>query len=205
LLLTTPSLGSWDRSVGDRCGDELPRPWSDRRDRRVRVREALAQLDAAGGADFESVMAERAVREAELGRSLPGRKPRPGGRTGKNKHANVTDPDSRMLRSGKRFVHGYNVQTAVTGEHVVVAEVCNAANDTTQLKPRRRTWPTPATGAPTTPPSTPRAWLLIATTPATSGQITVGDPRLAIRSNVLHRLDAGQTTIRAAAAQIGVS
>ena len=46
---------------------------------------------------------------------------------------------------------------------------------------------------------------MIATTPATNGDIEVDDPRLAIRSDVLQRLDLGQITTKAAAAQIGVS
>jgi hypothetical protein len=47
--------------------------------------------------------------------------------------------------------------------------------------------------------------VLIATTPATNGDIKVGDPRLALRSQILPQLDAGQITTKAAAAQIGVS
>ncbi len=211
-----------DAELGDRRGDELPGQWSDRRDRRARVRQALGQLEAAGGADFESLMAERAVKEAELGRALPGRKPTPTGRTGKRKHANVTDPDSRMLRSGQRFVQGYNAQAAVTGEQVIIAaQVSNAANDTTQLAPVLAAaqanltdaghvggigsvladagyWSTDNATLDTT------AQILIATTPATNGDIEVGDPRLAIRSHILQQLDAGHITTKAAAALIGV-
>jgi transposase len=212
-----------DEQLGDRRGDELPQRWSDRCGRRARVREALGQLEAAGAADYESLLAERAAKEAELGRALPGRKPSPTGRAGKRKHANVTDPDSRMLRSGQRFVQGYNAQAAVTGEQVIVAaQVSNAANDTTMLAPVLAAaqdnllaaghvvgigsvvadagyW---STGNATIATS---ARVLIATTPATNGDIKVGDPRLALRSQVLPQLDAGQITTKAAAAQIGVS
>lgn len=212
-----------DLQLGESRGDELPVAWSDRRDRRSRLREALAQLDAAGAADFESLLAERAAKEAELGRPLPGRKPSPTGRTGKRKHANVTDPDSRMLRSGQRFVQGYNAQAAVTGDQVILAaEVSNAANDTTQLAPVLAAaqtnlaeaghpggigtvvadagyWSTDNATIDTS------AQVLIATTPATKGEIEVGDPRLAIRSQVLKSLDLGQTSTRAAAERMGVS
>jgi transposase len=212
-----------DLKLGESRGDELPAAWSDRRDRRCRLREALAQLDAAGAADFEALMAQRVAKEAELGRPLPGRKPTPTGRTGKRKHANVTDPDSRMLRSGQRFVQGYNAQAAVTGDQVILAaEVSNAANDTTQLAPLLTAaqtnlaeaehpgvigtvvadagyWSTDNATIDTT------AQVLIATTPATKGDIEVGDPRLAIRSQVLQSLDLGQTTTRAAAERMGVS
>jgi len=212
-----------DDELGERRGDELPGPWADRRDRRSRVRQALAQLDAAGAADYASLLAERAAKEAGLGRRLRGRKPTPTGRAGKTKHANVTDPDSRMLRSGQRFVQGYNAQAAVTGEQVIVAaQVSNAANDTTQLAPVLAAAQTNLAGAGhlggigtvvadagywstdnATLQST--AQVLIATTPATKGDIQVGDPRLAIRSHVLHDLDDGQITTKAAADQIGVS
>ncbi len=215
--------GAEDLGLGERRGDELPGDWSDRRDRRSRVREALAQLDAAGAADFESLLDQRAAKEAELGRALPGRKPTPTGRTGKRRHANVTDPDSRMLRSGQRFVQGYNAQAAVTGEQVIVAaEVSNAANDTTQLAPVLAAaeanlaeaghpaaigtvvadagyWSTDNATI-----DTP-ARVLIATTPATKGDIEVGDPRLAIRAEVLRSLDLGHISTKTAAERMGVS
>lgn len=105
-----------DERFGARRGDELPEEWTDRRDRRTRLREALRQLDAQGAADWESYLAQRAAKEAELGRKLSGRKPKPGGKKARDRHANVTDPDSRMLRSSQRFVQGYNAQAAVTGE-----------------------------------------------------------------------------------------
>lgn len=212
-----------DLQLGQSRGGELPGGWSDRRDRRSRLREALAQLDAAGAADFESLMAARAAKEAELGRPLPGRKPTPTGRTGKRKHANVTDPDSRMLRSGQRFVQGYNAQAAVTGDQVILAaEVSNAANDTTQLAPvlgAAQTnlaeaghpggigtvvadagyWSTDNATIATT------AQVLIATSPATKGDIEVGDPRLASRTQVLQQLDLMQISTKDAAQRMGVS
>jgi transposase len=212
-----------DVEFGDRRGDELPARWSDRRDRRSRLREALAQLDAAGAADFESLMAERAAREAQEGRRLRGRKPSPTGRAGKPRHANVTDPDSRMLRSGQRFVQGYNAQAAVTAEQVIVAaEVSNAANDTTQLAPVLAAaqanlaeaghgpqietvvadagyWSTDNATLDTT------AQVLIATTPATNGEIEVGDPRLAVRAEILQSWDNGQISAKTAAERMGVS
>jgi hypothetical protein len=165
----------------------------------ARVRQALEQLDAAGAADYDGVLAARAAREAALGRSLPGPKPSPTGRAGRPKHANVTDPDSRMLRSGQKFVQGYSAQAAVTGGQVIVAaQVSNAANDTTQLAPVLAEAQANLAAAGHEEPigtvvadagywSTDNATLdtpvqvLIATTPATKGDIAAGDPRLTIR------------------------
>jgi transposase len=212
-----------DAEHGDARGDELPAKWADRRDRRARVREALRQLDAEGSTDWDAYQRERAEREAELGRKLPGRKAKPGGRRTKRGHANVTDPDSRMLRSGQSFVQGYNAQAAVTGEQIVVAaEVTNAANDTTQFQPLLATASDNLTAAGCTGGvgavvadagywstgnalTDTDATILIATTPATNGSITSNDPRLKRRAKLLDRLDRGQLTIGDTAEQMGIS
>jgi transposase len=212
-----------DAAHGDRRGDELPAQWADRGDRRSRLREALAQLDAQGSADWEAYQAQRVQKEAAAGRRLPGRKATEGGRTAKRRHANVTDPQSRMLRSGQQFVQGYNAQAAVTGAQVVVAaEVTNAANDTTQFQPLLAATQTNlseagyhggvgavladagywSTGNALTETN---ATVLIATTPATNGSIVSGDPRLKLRTRVLRGLDRGEVSTRDAAQQLGIS
>lgn len=111
-----------DAELGEAPGGELPQRWADRRDRRARLREALRQLDDQGAADWESYQAERAAKEAALGRKLPGRKPRADSPKGKERQANVSDPDSRMLRARNRFVQGYNAQAAVSEDQVVVQQ-----------------------------------------------------------------------------------
>jgi transposase len=212
-----------DEQFGDQRGDELPGEWADRRDRRARVREALRQLDAQGAADWESYLAERAAKEAELGRKLSGRKPNPEGKKARDRHANVTDPDSRMLRSTQRFVQGYNAQAAVTGDQVVVAAaVTNAANDTTQLEPMLALsaanldaagyegsmgtvvadagyWSTDNATIDTA------AELLIATVAASNSATDSNDRRIAKRRAVLERLDRGELTITAAGREMGIS
>jgi transposase len=128
-----------DERFGESRGDELPPNWARRENRRARVREALRQLDEQGAADFESHLAERAAREQAAGHKLPGRKPVRGGKTGKERFANPTDPDSRMLRARNRFLQGYNAQAAVSTDQVIVAaEVTNAANDSTMFVPMVR-------------------------------------------------------------------
>ena len=48
----------------------------------------------------------------------------------RTRRINVTDPDSRTLKDGRRFIQGYNAQAAVTEDQIVVAaEVTTAARD----------------------------------------------------------------------------
>lgn len=212
-----------DEEFGDRRGDELPDKWAGRHDRRSRLREALRQLDAEGAADWESYMAERQAKEAEMGRRLPGRKPRKGSEhRGKTRQANTTDPDSRMLRARNRFLQGYNAQAAVSKDHIVVAaELTNAANDSTQLVPM-----VDATQKNLAQVEGPQVgsfiadagyWsaenlgrlndvdLLVAPMPATSGITDPNDPRRQQREAVIERFEAGELTITQAAKEMGVS
>ena len=50
--------------------------------------------------------------------------------------ANVTDLDSRIMKTKAGYVQGYNAQAVVTGEQIIVAaEVTQQANDVQQLHP----------------------------------------------------------------------
>lgn len=53
--------------------------------------------------------------------------------------ANTTDPDSRIMKTAKGWVQGYNAQAAVNGGQVVVScEVTQDANDVDQYQPMVR-------------------------------------------------------------------
>ncbi|MCA1700703.1 MAG: transposase, partial [Actinobacteria bacterium] len=53
---------------------------------------------------------------------------------------NVTDPDSRNLKTTRGWVQGYNAQAAVTAEQIVVAaEISTESLDTANLEPMVRT------------------------------------------------------------------
>jgi hypothetical protein len=212
-----------DTELGDRRGGELPERWAKRWDRRPRLAEALRQLEDQGASDWESYQGERAAKEAATGRRLSGPKPHPGSRRAKLRQVNTTDPESRMLRARNRFLQGYNAQAAVSEDQVIVAsELTNAANDSTMFEPlvTATTTNLAAAGRAETVEayaadagywSVPNALLnadpqiLIAPMPATQGITDPDDPRIAIRNEVLDRHEAGELTLKQAAAEMGVS
>lgn len=127
-----------DARYGSARGDEMPREWSRCSGRRERVREALRQLEADHAKkSVEADLARRVEEEASTGKKLHGRKPSPTARRRKKRRwANTTDPDSRLLKTEKGFVQGYNAQAAVTrGQLVVAAQVTNQSHDQDQFEP----------------------------------------------------------------------
>ena len=214
-----------DLEYGDRRGDELPERWADRRDRRARLREALRQLDADGPSDRESYRAARDAKEAELGHKLPGRRADPNSKwasPARTRKINVTDPDCRVIKDGRRYVQGYNAQAAVTTDQIVVAaEVTTAARDSVVFA--RMVDATDnnlaATGgepvaiyvADTGYWSIDNATLdidadvLITPMPMTGGITDPRDPRIARRREVIERLDRGEIHVKTAATELEVS
>jgi len=214
-----------DLEYGDRRGDELPEKWADRSDRRARLREALRQLDADGPSDTESYQAARKAREAELGHKLSGRRADPDSKWGspaRTRRINVTDPDSRTIKDGRRYVQGYNAQAAVTEDQVVVAaEVTTAARDSVVFATMvaatqhnlagHRVDPVETLVADTGYWSIDNATLdidaevLITPMPMTGGITDPDDPRITRRRGVIKRLDHDEITATQAAAEMGVS
>jgi transposase len=124
----------------DRRGDELPEGLQRREDRKKRLAECQAQIErekAERKAEQERKIAEREREEAETGKKKPGRKPKgPEEIQAKEPKANVTDPDSRILKTRTGYVQGYNAQAVATEEQIIVAaEVTQEANDVQQLHP----------------------------------------------------------------------
>jgi transposase len=109
------------------------------RSREQRLLLAAERLD-------EELSVERRANEAYEGYREQGRM-RDGRRFGRppNPHqppevpegkVNVTDPDSRPIPVGFGFVQGYNAQTAVNEQHIVLAaEITNNSTDFSQLAP----------------------------------------------------------------------
>lgn len=127
-----------DAEYGDARGGELPKEWAGGRDRRARIRAALEELESQKARDYEARMAERAKKEAELGRKLTGPQPKQdAARRSSPRRANTTDPHSRIIaQASKGVVQGYNAQAAATTSHVIVAaEATATSNDQPHFVP----------------------------------------------------------------------
>jgi transposase len=126
-----------DERFGEARGDELPAALSGP-GRRARIRALLDELEAdAVKRSYAAQLARRAEIEAATGRRLRGRQPKPDAQHRRpRRFANLTDPESRLLRAPVGFLQGYNAQAAVTVDQVIVAaEVTNDANDDAQFVP----------------------------------------------------------------------
>lgn len=127
-----------DTEHGEGRGGELPQEWAGGRDRRGRIRAALEELDSQKARDFEARMAERARKEAELGRRLSGPEPKEdSARRSRPRRANTTDPHSRIIaQASKGVLQGYNAQAAATVDQIVLAaEVTATTNDQPHFVP----------------------------------------------------------------------
>ena len=154
-----------DEQVGEARGDELPPELSTAQGRRGWLRDAKRRLDERRAEQARPIPASRPARLREAKRRLEqeldvecranaayeayrargvmkdgrrfGRPPdpyqppaRPAGKV------NVTDPDSRNVKTSRGWVQGYNAQAAVTAEQVVIAaEVTVDSPDFGHLEP----------------------------------------------------------------------
>lgn len=106
--------------------------------RRARLRALLDELEAeAAEKSYEAHLSRRAEQEAATGKPIRGRRPTPGSATHKSRRqANLTDPDSRLLKTKDGYLQGYNAQAvATTDQFVVAAEVTNIAMDAPAYAP----------------------------------------------------------------------
>ena len=126
----------------DRRGDELPSELRRRQDRLQRIQAARAALEAEAKAARQAEVAEH-----ERSKQVPPEDPPPpglpnhqvrhdaDGNPAEDAQRNFTDPDSRIMKSGKDFVQAYNAQVVVDeAEQVIVSTgVTNQAPDTQHL------------------------------------------------------------------------
>lgn len=130
-----------DKKFGaDEKDEPLPAELRTRVDRLSRLKECqerLAQENAALRAEQERKHAQREAEEADSGKKKPGRKPAaPEDVEKKDAKANATDPDSRIMKTQKGYVQGYNAQAAVTQDQIILAcPLTQEANDMKQMEP----------------------------------------------------------------------
>ena len=129
-----------DGRYGEQRGDELPEELRDPRSRWARLqacRERLAREAEEKRHAHQARLEERWVEEGVAGRKKRGRKPQaPSEEDLAARKANVTDPESRIMKTASGYVQGYNAQAAVTQEQIIVAaDVTEEANDVHQMHP----------------------------------------------------------------------
>ena len=129
-----------DGLYGDRRGDELPPELADAGSRKARLaacREKLAAKAAEAAAHQQQKIDARAAEEQATGKGKRGRKPKPADDSvDPDAVANVTDPDSEIMKTRRGWVQGYNGQAVVTADQIIVAaELTSEANDVRQLQP----------------------------------------------------------------------
>jgi transposase len=132
-----------DACYGDRRGDEPTPGWQAGPGRRDKIRRALDELAAQHDPVQARRDAEQAKRVAQgkprLGRRRlpadPSRRDRVETRKA-NRKVNLTDPQSRTMKTPRGYVQGFTAQAAaVEGQVIVAADVTNAQNDNRALKP----------------------------------------------------------------------
>jgi len=128
-----------DKLYGEgKRGDEAPEELRNRSSRLARLKECKERLDLEAvedAVDRAHTLAVRAAEEVVAGRVKRGRKPNVA-KPKREPKANVTDPDSRIMKTRNGYVQGYNAQAVATEDQVIVAaEVTQEANDVKQLSP----------------------------------------------------------------------
>jgi len=130
-----------DREHRTAGGDELPAELASPSGRLARLRQAKARLEADAAERqrrYQQRVADLAAAARARGKQPRSHvKPRPHDEApNPNAAANVTDPDSRFLRTRNGTVQGYNAQAVVTEHQIVVAaQLTQQANDVQQLHP----------------------------------------------------------------------
>ncbi len=124
----------------ERRGDEMPAALVNPKDRRSRLRackEKLARQAAEAAASQRAKVEAREADEKATGKRKRGRRPKPADEAvAPGVVANVTDPDSRICKTRRGWVQGYNAQVVVTADQIIIpADVTTDANDVRQLAP----------------------------------------------------------------------
>ena len=123
-------------------GDEIPEELQDRRSRLARLKECRERLamEKEEKAQCQAEKIEkRQAEEASAGHRKRGRKPKETAeilKEAEKAKANVTEPDSRIMKTRKGYIQGYNAQAVVDkGQIILAADVTQEPNDVHQLHP----------------------------------------------------------------------
>ncbi len=128
-----------DDRFGDDSGDGLPKVTT-AKERLALIRRAKVELEAQArerAREQEAALKEREQAERESGKKKRGRTPKPPDEKVEDAaKANLTDPESRIMKTRKGFIQGYNAQAVVSQDQIVVAcDVVQECNDFGQLAP----------------------------------------------------------------------
>jgi len=128
----------------EKRGDELPEGLGRRVERLKRLQEAKSRLEKeaeAAARVAQERLAQRQAEEMAGGKKKRGRKPKVVEPAPiEEAKANMTDPDSRIMKARQGYVQGYNAQAIVSRDQIIVATgVTQEANDVQQLKPMLET------------------------------------------------------------------
>lgn len=126
-----------DAVYGDKRGDELPPELVDRSTRKKRLREWVEEIKVERDAEArarEQMFQRRAEHERRTGRRPRGRPPVEQLKQMPSRLVNVTDPDSRPVKTPRGFIQGYNAQAvAADGQVIVAADVTTGTHDQGRL------------------------------------------------------------------------
>lgn len=117
-----------------------PRVFANMEDRLARLQEAKSRLEAeqlAASTAKQAQIEARNLKEQETGKKLRGRKPKAvSEKPEETAKANPVDPESRIMKTRKGYIQGYNAQLVVTEDQIILAhDVVNDENDQAQFEP----------------------------------------------------------------------
>lgn len=128
----------------ERRGDELPQGLRTREERKTRLEAALERIEEKKrqvAMKQERKIGERRKEEVETGKKKRGRKPKDPETAAmeatKKTKANVTDPESRIMKTRRGWVQGFNGQAVADCESqvIVAQDLTQEENDVRQLGP----------------------------------------------------------------------